>query len=83
MGIWGGGSVLLRDGWAPGARDESSPTDPGLVSVTLIGEKWPERARAAPDGLCRRPRRAEGSEPVLLDEGCDSSVFGGIILRLI
>ena len=52
VSIWGAGSVLLRERWAPGARDEFDPTDPGLVSPSLIGEKWPEGACAAPDGLC-------------------------------
>ena len=83
VSIWGAGSVLLRERWAPGARDESGPTDPGLVSPSLIGEKWQEGARAAPDGLCQRPKREGGSEPVLIDEGCDSSALGGILLRLI
>ena len=31
VSIWGAGSVLFRERWAPGARDESSPTGPGLV----------------------------------------------------
>ena len=53
LSIWKDGSVLLRERWAPGARDESGPTDPGLVSPSLIGEKWQEGARAAPDGLGR------------------------------
>ena len=83
VSIWGAGSVLLRERWAPGARDEFDPTDPGLVSPSLIGEKWPEGARAAPDGLCQRSRGAGGSEPVLLDESCDSSAFSGITVRLI
>ena len=78
--MWGAGSVLLRERLAPGARGESDPTDPGLVSPSLMSEKWPEGARAAPDGLCRRPRGAGDSEPVLLDESCDSSALGGIIL---
>ena len=83
VSIWGAGSVLLRERWAPGAREQTGPTDPGLVAPSLIGEKWPEVTRAAPDGLCRRPRRTGGSEPVLLDESCDSSAFAGIKLRLI
>ena len=83
MSIWGTDSVLFRERWAPGVRDESGPTDPGLVAPSLIGEKWPEGARAAPDGHCRRPRMTGGSKPVLLDESCDSSAFGGIILRWI
>ena len=83
MSIWGGGSVLLRERWAPGVRDESDPTDPGLVSPSLTGEKWPEDARASPDGFCQRPGGAGGSESVLLEESCDSCAFGGIILRLI
>ena len=58
--------------------------DPGLVAPSLIGEKWPQGALAAPDGLCRRSRGAGGSEPVLLDESYDSSAFSGIcIVRLI
>ena len=83
VSIWGAGSVLLRERWALGARHESGPTDPGLVSSSLIGEKRREGARAAPDGLCRRPRGAGGSKPVLLEESCDWSAFGGIKLRLI
>ena len=39
VSIWGAGSVLLRDCWAPGARDESGSTGPGLVAPSLIGEK--------------------------------------------
>ena len=80
VSIWGAGSVLLRERWAPGARDEYRPTDPGLVSPSLTGEKRPEGACAPRDGLCRRPRGAGGSEPVLLDGSCGSSAFGGIIL---
>ena len=83
MSIWGTDSVLFRERWAPGVRDESGPTDPGLVAPSLIGEKGPEGARAAPNGLIHRPRGAGGSEPVLLDKRFDSSAFGGIILRLI
>ena len=82
MSISGAGSVLLPECWDLGARDESGPTGPGLMAPSLIGEKWPEPARAAPDGLCRRPRGAEGSELVLLDESCDSSAFGGVIIDL-
>ena len=47
MIIWGAGSVLFRERWGPGGRDESGRTDPGLVTASLIGEKWPECARAA------------------------------------
>ena len=83
MSICGAGSLLLRERWAPGTRDESGPTGPGLVAPSFIGEKYPEGARAAADGLCRRPRGAGGSDPVVLDESCDSSAFGGITLRLI
>ena len=83
MSIWGTDSVLFRERWAPGARDESGPTDSGLVSPSRIGEKWSEGARAAPDGLCQRPKGVGSSEPVLLDDICDSSPFGGITLRLI
>ena len=39
VSIWGAGSVLLQELWAPGARDESGPTDPGLVPPSLIGDK--------------------------------------------
>ena len=81
--IRGAGSVLFCERWVPGARDESGPTDPGLVAPSIIGEKGPEGARAAPDGPCRRPRGAGGSEPVLLDESCDSSAVGEITSRLI
>ena len=83
LSIWKDGSVLLRERWAPGARDESGLTDPGLVSPSLTGEKYPEGARAASDGLCQTPKGAGGSESVLLDESCDSSAFGGITPRLI
>ena len=83
MIIRGAGSALFREHWAPGARDESGPTDPGMVTPSLIREKWPEGTLAAPDGLFRGPRGARGSKPVLLDESCDSSAFGGIIVRLI
>ena len=79
----GAGRVLLRERWAPGARDESGPTDPCLVSPLLRGEKWPEGARAALDDRCQRSKEARGSEPVLLDECGDYSACGGITLRLI
>ena len=83
VSIWGAGSVLRRDRWALGARDESGPTDPGLVSPSLMGEKWPNGARAAPDGFCQDLYGEEGSEPVLVDESPDSSAFGGITTLLI
>ena len=75
--------MLRRERFSPGARNESGLTDPGLVSPSLRVEKWPESARVAPDGLCRKPRGEGGSEPVLLDKSCGSSAIGGIILRLI
>ena len=52
------------------------------MASSLVGEKWLEGALAAPDDLCSRSRGAGHSEPVLLNESCDSA-FGGIILRLI
>ena len=40
--IWRDGSVLFREHWTPGARDEHGPTDPGLVALSLVGEIWPQ-----------------------------------------
>ena len=81
--VWRVGSVLFRERWALGARDEFGPMDSGLVIPSLLSIKWPEGARAAPDGICCRPRGAGGSESVLLDETCDSSAVSEIIVWLI
>lgn len=54
--------------------------DPDLVSPSLVDEKWPEDALAAPTGL--RPRGAGGAEPLLLDGRCDSSAFVGYAVPL-
>lgn len=67
---------------ALGARDGSCSTYTGSVSLSLVGEKWPEGNVTAPHGLCHKSRGTEGSTPVLRDERCDPSEFNGYGVQL-
>ena len=78
VSIWRVGSVLLRDHWVLGAQDESGPAYPGLVSPSHICEKWSEGARAAPDGLCQRPRGQGTLSPFCFSRAAILLLLGGL-----
>ena len=66
LGIWAC-NVPVREHQASGLRCESGPTVSRAVSPSLFIKKTQEAALTAPEG-------AGGSELLLLDERCDSSV---------